>query len=164
MALAVRFWCLLPVGRSAAWGLRLPAGAAGRRRQRVPWRLGASEVPSPPQLSAFLPQRPFSGGAFILEAPGAPRRLRVCGELRKDLGAVRLEHTRDLEGCRSSPLRKPAFLSENRGRRRSEGQGEPAPAYVSCVNTWWTVGRKLLTAVRCFSLSVMARYGDERLH
>ncbi|XP_010810504.1 regulator of microtubule dynamics protein 1 isoform X2 [Bos indicus] len=44
MALAVRFWCLFPVGRSAAWGLRLPAGAAGSRGQRVPWRLGASEA------------------------------------------------------------------------------------------------------------------------
>lgn len=55
MALAVRFWCLFPVGRSAAWGLRLPAGAAGSRGQRVPWRLGASEVPSLPQLSRFPP-------------------------------------------------------------------------------------------------------------
>ncbi|XP_069456784.1 regulator of microtubule dynamics protein 1 isoform X5 [Ovis canadensis] len=44
MALAARPWRLLPVGCSAARGLRLPAGAAGSRGQRVPWRLGASEV------------------------------------------------------------------------------------------------------------------------
>ncbi|XP_027829050.1 regulator of microtubule dynamics protein 1 isoform X2 [Ovis aries] len=44
MALAARPWSLLPVGCSAARGLRLPAGAAGSRGQRVPWRLGASEV------------------------------------------------------------------------------------------------------------------------
>uniref|UniRef100_A0A452FMF0 Regulator of microtubule dynamics protein 1 n=1 Tax=Capra hircus TaxID=9925 RepID=A0A452FMF0_CAPHI len=44
MALAARPWRLLPVGCSAARGLRLPAGAAGSRGQRIPWRLGASEV------------------------------------------------------------------------------------------------------------------------
>ncbi|XP_068839550.1 regulator of microtubule dynamics protein 1 isoform X2 [Capricornis sumatraensis] len=44
MALAARPWRLLPVGCSAARGLRLPAGAAGGLGQRVPWRLGASEV------------------------------------------------------------------------------------------------------------------------
>ncbi|XP_055287895.1 regulator of microtubule dynamics protein 1 isoform X2 [Moschus berezovskii] len=44
MALAVRLRRLLPVGHSAARGLRLPAGAAGSRGRRVPWRLGASEV------------------------------------------------------------------------------------------------------------------------
>lgn len=78
-----------------------------------------------------------------------------------DLRAVRLEHSRDREGCRSSYLGKRAFLAENRGRRRSEGPGELAPKEpVSCVNTGGTVGRKTLPAVRCFSLSVMARYGD----
>uniref|UniRef100_A0A8C6D0I8 Regulator of microtubule dynamics protein 1 n=1 Tax=Moschus moschiferus TaxID=68415 RepID=A0A8C6D0I8_MOSMO len=44
MALAVRLRRLLPVGHSAARGLRLPAGAAGSWGRRVPWRLGASEV------------------------------------------------------------------------------------------------------------------------
>ncbi|KAM9689796.1 regulator of microtubule dynamics protein 1 isoform 1-T1 [Dama dama] len=44
MALAVRLRRLLFVGRSAARGLRLTAGAAGSRGQRVPWRLAASEV------------------------------------------------------------------------------------------------------------------------
>lgn len=75
-----------------------------------------------PSSPAFLPQRPFSGGAFLLEARGP----------RVDLGAVRLEHSRGREGCRSSLLGKPAFLAENRGRRRSEGPGEPAPACLLC--------------------------------
>ncbi|XP_040117065.1 regulator of microtubule dynamics protein 1 isoform X3 [Oryx dammah] len=44
MALSARPWRLFPVGRSAAQGLRLPAGAARSRGQRVPWPLGASEV------------------------------------------------------------------------------------------------------------------------
>ncbi|XP_047639614.1 regulator of microtubule dynamics protein 1 isoform X3 [Phacochoerus africanus] len=44
MALTLRLWRSLPLGRSAARALRLPTGAAGSRGQCVPWPLRGSEV------------------------------------------------------------------------------------------------------------------------
>uniref|UniRef100_A0A8C3WIX9 Regulator of microtubule dynamics protein 1 n=1 Tax=Catagonus wagneri TaxID=51154 RepID=A0A8C3WIX9_9CETA len=44
MALLIRLWRSLPLGRSAARGPRLPTGAAGSRGQCVPWRLRGYEV------------------------------------------------------------------------------------------------------------------------
>ena len=109
MALAVRLRRLLPVGRSAARGLRLPAGAAGSRGQRVAWPLAPSEVPSLSRLSRFPPPTTVLRRRLPSWGLGAPRRLRVCGELRNDLGAVHLEHSRCREGCRSSPFAQACF-------------------------------------------------------
>ncbi|XP_029078356.1 regulator of microtubule dynamics protein 1 isoform X3 [Monodon monoceros] len=44
MALALRLWRSLPLGRSAAPGPRFPTGAAGSREQCVLWRLRGAEV------------------------------------------------------------------------------------------------------------------------
>ncbi|XP_022410696.1 regulator of microtubule dynamics protein 1 isoform X2 [Delphinapterus leucas] len=44
MALALRLWRSLPLGRSAAPGLRFPTVAAGSREQCVLWRLRGAEV------------------------------------------------------------------------------------------------------------------------
>uniref|UniRef100_A0A8D0K0E7 Regulator of microtubule dynamics protein 1 n=1 Tax=Sus scrofa TaxID=9823 RepID=A0A8D0K0E7_PIG len=44
MALTLRLWRSLPLGRSSARALRLPTGAAGSRGRCVPWPLRGSEV------------------------------------------------------------------------------------------------------------------------
>lgn len=70
MALALRLWRSLPLGRSAAPGPRFPTGAAGSREQCVLWRLRGAEVPSP----SWLPLSSPTGWA-----PAAPSFFRLGG-------------------------------------------------------------------------------------
>ncbi|XP_007461783.1 PREDICTED: regulator of microtubule dynamics protein 1 isoform X1 [Lipotes vexillifer] len=63
MALALRLWRSLPLGRSAAPGPRLPTGAAGSREQCVLWRLRGAEVMGNP--GAFKRSLLFSALSYL---------------------------------------------------------------------------------------------------
>ncbi|XP_059983251.1 regulator of microtubule dynamics protein 1 isoform X1 [Lagenorhynchus albirostris] len=63
MALALRLWRSLPLGRSAAPGSRLPTGAAGSREQCVLWRLRGAEVMGNP--GAFKRSLLFSALSYL---------------------------------------------------------------------------------------------------
>ncbi|XP_059758192.1 regulator of microtubule dynamics protein 1 isoform X2 [Balaenoptera ricei] len=63
MALSLRLWRSLPLGRSAALGPRLPTGAAGSREQCVLWRLRGAEVIGNP--GAFKRSLLFSALSYL---------------------------------------------------------------------------------------------------
>ncbi|KAM9050706.1 regulator of microtubule dynamics protein 1 isoform 2-T2 [Megaptera novaeangliae] len=63
MALSLRLWRSLPLGRSAAPGPRLPTGAAGSREQCVLWRLRGAEVIGNP--GAFKRSLLFSALSYL---------------------------------------------------------------------------------------------------
>ncbi|XP_061035219.1 regulator of microtubule dynamics protein 1-like [Eubalaena glacialis] len=63
MALALRLWRSLPLGRSAALGPRLPTGAAGSCEQCVLWRLRGAEVMGNP--GAFKRSLLFSALSYL---------------------------------------------------------------------------------------------------
>ncbi|XP_032465820.1 regulator of microtubule dynamics protein 1 isoform X2 [Phocoena sinus] len=63
MALALRLWRSLPLGRSAAPGPRFPTGAAGSREQCVLWRLRDAEVMGNP--GAFKRSLLFSALSYL---------------------------------------------------------------------------------------------------
>ncbi|XP_065751315.1 regulator of microtubule dynamics protein 1 isoform X4 [Phocoena phocoena] len=63
MALALRLWRSLPLGRSAAPGPRFPTGAAGSREQCVLWRLRGAEVMGNP--GAFKRSLLFSALSYL---------------------------------------------------------------------------------------------------
>ncbi|XP_057388190.1 regulator of microtubule dynamics protein 1 isoform X3 [Balaenoptera acutorostrata] len=63
MALFLRLWRSLPLGRSAALGPRLPTGAAGSREQCVLWRLRGAEVIGNP--GAFRRSLLFSALSYL---------------------------------------------------------------------------------------------------
>ncbi|XP_062044278.1 regulator of microtubule dynamics protein 1 isoform X2 [Lepus europaeus] len=64
MALAVRLWRCLPLGRGAALGPRLLTRTSGCRAQRSPWRFGGSEVlahPGPLKRGLFFSALSYLG-------------------------------------------------------------------------------------------------------